>query len=405
MKRLFKRLFGMLVVAAIVGALAYSFRPRPIQTDFDEVVRGPMRVTIDEEGETRIHDRFVVSAPVAGRVLRIELEPGDTVRAGRTTIATFLPAEPALLDVRSRAEAEARVRVAEASLGRAQATRDRVREELGFAESQLERYEELAEQGLVATERLDTVEFEARSKREALNAAEFEVRDAEQALEVAEASLVQAARDAGTGGNNGTRPITIRSPIDGVVLRRLRESESVVPTGEPLVEIGNILQLEIVSDLLSEEAVKVSTGDRVLIEQWGGGITLEGRVRLVEPSGFTKLSALGVEEQRVNVIIDFEDPAQAADYLGDGYRVEVRVVTWETEATLKAPTSSLFRSGEEWAVFTVTDGKASLRPVEIGRRNGLEAQVLSGLSETDPVIVHPSDDVVDGVEVVDRSSP
>ena len=405
MKRLLKRVFGMLVVATIVGALAYSFRPRPIQADFDEVVRGPMRVTIDEEGETRIRDRFVVSAPVGGRVLRIELEPGDSVRAGGTPIATFLPVEPALLDVRSRAEAEARVRVAEASLGRAQATRDRVREELAFAESQLERYEELAEQGLIAMERLDTVEFEARSKREGFNAAEFDVRDAEQALEVAEASLVQAARDAATGGNNGTRPITIRSPIDGVVLRRLRESEAVVPSGEPLVEIGNILQLEIVSDLLSEDAVKVSTGDRVLVEQWGGGMTLEGRVRLVEPSGFTKLSALGVEEQRVNVIIDFEDPAAAAEHLGDGYRVEVRVVIWETEDTTKAPTSSLFRSGDKWAVFTVADGKAALRPVEIGRRNGLEAQVLSGLSETDPVIVHPSDDVLDGVEVVDRSAP
>ena len=405
MKRLLKRVFGVLVLAAIGGALVYSFRPRPIQADFGEVVRGSMRVTIDEEGETRIRDRFVVSAPVAGRVLRIELEPGDRVRAGGTPIAAFLPAEPALLDVRSRAEAEARVRVAEASLGRAQATRDRVREELAFAESQLERYEELAEQGLIAMERLDTVEFEARSKREGFNAAEFDVRDAEQALEVAEASLVQAARDAATGGNNGTRPITIRSPIDGIVLRRLRESEAVVPSGEPLVEIGNVLQLEIVSDLLSEDAVKVSTGDRVLVEQWGGGMTLEGRVRLVEPSGFTKLSALGVEEQRVNVIVDFEDPAEAAEHLGDGYRVEVRVVIWETEDALKAPTSSLFRSGTEWAVFTVADGKAALRAVEVGRRNGLEAQVMSGLAEADPVIVHPADDVVDGVEVVDRSSP
>ncbi len=404
MKRFLKRLFLTIVVAAAVAALVYSFRPQPVQADFATAVRGSMRVTIDEEGETRIHDRFVVSAPVAGRVLRIDLEPGDTVRAGRTTIASFLPSEPALLDARSRAEAEARVRVAEASLGRTRATRDRVQEELTFARSQLERYEELAEQGLVATERLDTVEFEARSKQEAANVARFEVLDAEQVLEVARASLVQAVRDAALAGNNGTQPITIRSPIDGVVLRRLRESESVVPAGEPLVEIGNINELEIVSDLLSEDAVKIRSGYRVLIEQWGGGMTLEGRVRLVEPSGFTKLSALGVEEQRVNVIVDFEDPVQAAEYLGDGFRVEVRMVIWETEETLKIPTSSLFRSGEDWAVFTVIDGKAVQRKVEIGERNGLEAELLEGLSESDPVIEHPSDDVVDGADIVARSS-
>ncbi len=403
MKRFLKKLFLVIVLAAIGAAIMYSFRLQPVQADFAEAIRGPMRVTIDEEGETRIHDRFVVSAPVAGRVLRIDLEPGDPVRAGRTAIASFLPSEPALLDLRTRTEAEARVRVAEAELGRVEATRDRVREELAFANSQVERYEELAEQGLVARERLDTIEFEARSKQEASRAADFEVRDREQALEVARAGLLETARDT-AGESNPTQPITIRSPIEGVVLRRLRESEAVVPAGEPLVEIGDINQLEIVSDLLSEDAVKVRGGYKVLIEQWGGGMSLPGRVRLVEPSGFTKLSALGVEEQRVNVIVDFDDPAKAAEYLGDAFRVEVRVVIWEAEATLKIPTSSLFRSGDDWAVFTVTDGRAVLRIVQIGQRNGLEAQVLSGLSESDLVIEHPSDDVVDGVEIVERSS-
>jgi len=403
MKRFLKKLFLAIVLAAFVAAMMYSFRPLPVQADFTEVVRGPMRVTIDEEGETRIHDRFIVSAPVAGRVLRIDLEPGDSVRAGQTVIASFLPAEPALLDMRSRTEAQARIRVAEATLGRVGANRDRVREELAFATSQLERYEELAEQGLVARERLDTVEFEARSKQEASNAADFEVSNAEQTLEVARARLVETAESTSAAADK-TLPITIQSPIEGIVLRRYRESEAVVPAGEPIVEIGNISQLEIVSDLLSADAVKVRSGYKVVIEQWSGGMSLLGRVRLVEPSGFTKLSALGVEEQRVNVIIDFDDPSEASEYLGDAFRVEVRVIIWEAQETLKVPTSSLFRSGDEWAVFTVTGGKAALRKVEIGERNGLEAQVLSGLSESDQVIEHPSDDVVDGVDVVERSS-
>ena len=402
MKRFLRRVFFLLVTAAVAVAFYYAYQPQPIQADFETVARGPMQVTLDEEGETRIHDRFVVSAPLAGRVLRIDLEPGDSVRAGRTTIATFLPIEPALLDVRSRAEAESGVRLAEAALRTAEATRDRVREELNFAESQLERYAELMEQELISRERFDTAEFEARRTREALNAADFQVRDAEQAVELAETALIQAGADS-RASNGAGQPITIRSPIDGVVLRRLRESEAVVPSGEALVEIGDTEQLEIVSDFLSADAVRISNGARVLIEQWGGGITLEGRVRLVEPSGFTKLSALGVEEQRVNVVIDFDDVEQAAEYLGDAYRVEVRVITWESEDTLKAPTSSLFRDDDgNWAVFTLSEGKALQRKVEIGQRNGLEAQVLSGLDEDEPVIVHPSDDIADGVEVVPR---
>ena len=400
MRRFLTRVLFLLLLAAIVGAFVYAFRPQPVGVDFAQVVRGPMQVTIDEEGETRIRDRFVVSAPLAGRILRINLEPGDTVVAGRTPVATFLPTEPAFLDVRSQTEAEARVRAAEAAVDRVTANLDRVREERNFAESQLERYGELLEEGLISRERFDTAEFEARRQREAYDTAELEIRDAERAVEVARASLVNAVED--TTSSETGEPITIRSPINGVVLRRLRESEAVVPSGEPLVEIGDTSQIEIVSDLLSADAVQIASSDRVLIEQWGGGMTLEGRVRLVEPSGFTKLSALGVEEQRVNVIIDFEDQEKAASYLGDGYRVEVRIVVWETADALKVPTSSLFRTGEDWSVFSVAEGMAVLRPVELGRRNGLEAEVVSGLSESDPVVVHPSDDVVEGVEIVAR---
>ena len=402
MKRWIKRLTGLLFLAAAAALLMYALRPQPVIADFETVARGPMQVTIDEEGETRLRDRYVVSAPVAGRVLRIDLEPGDPVIAGETPIATFLPIEPAFLDARTRTEAESRVRAAEAAIGGTRAVRDRLREELGFAETRFDRDEELFDQGLISRERFEATGFEVRAAREALNAAEFAVGDAEQAVEVARSSLVQITEDTAAAGSGD--PITIRSPISGVVLRRIRESEAVVPAGERLVELGDMRRIEIVSDLLSEDAVQVRTGDTVLIEQWGGGMTLLGRVRLVEPSGFTKLSALGVEEQRVNVIVDFDDITQAAEYLGDGYRVEVRVVLWETDEALIAPTSSLFRTGDDWTVFAVVDGFVELRTVEIGRRNGLDAEVLSGLSEGETVIVHPADDIAPGVEVVARGA-
>jgi HlyD family secretion protein len=394
-----KRILYVLFFGGVIAAFVYAFRPQPVGVEFGKAVRGPMLVTIDEEGETRIRKRFVVSAPVAGRISRIELEPGDRVEAGRTAIATLIAAQPALLDARTRTEGEARVRAAEAAVGRARADRDRAKEELALAQTQLDRYTRLVEEGVAPRERHDTAASDFRTKQEALNAAEFELRDTERNVEVAKASLVQSSEDAGAAAGLG--PITIRAPIDGVVLRRLRESEGVVPSGEPLVEIGDTSRIEIVADLLSADAVRIGTGSRVMIEQWGGGTGLDGHVRRVEPSGFTKLSALGVEEQRVNVIIDFDDPAQAKR-LGDGYRVEVRVVTWETPNALKVPTSSIFRTGDNWSVYTVDDGRAALRRVEVGQRNGVEAEILSGLSESEPVVLHPSDDVVEGVHIVAR---
>jgi HlyD family secretion protein len=397
MKRFFKRAIMLLALAVVIGAFVYAFRLQPVLVDLGAVERGPMQVTIDEEGETRIHDRFIVSAPVSGRVQRIDLEPGDPVEAGSTIIARLLPAEPVPLDARARTEAEARVRQAEAALGRAIANQSRIAEELAFAEDQLDRYSELLEQGLVSRESFETVRVEARSLTEAMNTTEFEIRNAERAVEVAQAALLEANQTTTTG-----EIVTIRAPITGVVLRRIRESEAVVPTGEPLVEIGDLTDIEIVSDLLSADAVRVGSGSRVLIEEWGGGMTLEGRVRRVEPSGFMKLSALGVEDQRVNVVIDFVDRETAARYLGDGYRVEVRIVTWETEDALKVPTGSLFRTGDAWSVFVVTEGRAELRTVDIGSRNGLEAEVVSGLVPGDRVIMHPSDTVAHGVEVAER---
>ena len=405
MKRILKRMaawaFGLLLIAALVFAL----RPAPVPADFAPVMRGSLQVTIDEEGETRVRDRFIISAPLNGRVLRIDLEPGDSVKAGDTALATFLPAEPELLNLRTRAGTEARIKAAEAAAGHSQSQREQARVELAFARAQLKRYQLLAEQQIVSQEQLDAAEFEERAKEEALGAAEFAVRNAEYELEAVRTGLLQTGQDTSgpVEGASNRDPILIRSPVDGVVLRVLRESQAVVPAGEPLVEVGNPADLEIVADLLSSDAVKIRPGNKLLIEEWGGGKPLQGRVRRVEPSGFTKISALGIEEQRVNVIIDFEDSRQAGEVLGDGYRVEVRIIIWEREDVLKVPTSSLFRLGDQWAVFTVAEGKAVLQTVEIGQRNGLEAEVLSGFSEGEIVLVHPSDAISDGVDVTSRA--
>lgn len=383
--------------ALIVLALVFAFWPEPVPADFASVERGLLRVTIDEEGETRVRDRFVVSAPVAGQVLRIDLEPGDTVVARKTVLATFQPGLPALLDARTRAEAEGRVNVARAALEEARAARDRAQTDRDFAESDLKRQRELDRAGLVSAEKLEAAVAEARAKADALRVAESAIRTAQRGLEVAQAALVVA------GGASTASPMLIRAPVTGVVLRRLRESESVVPAGERLLEIGDPNNLEVVSDLLSTDAVRISTGSLVLIEGWGGEKTLKGKVRRIEPAGFTKISALGVEEQRVNVVIDFDDAAAGKNVLGDGFRVEVRIVVWEKENVLKVPISALFRVGEEWAVYVVGNGRAARRTLTIGQRNSLEAEVLSGLQQADVVIVHPSDAVQDGVRVSPRS--
>jgi HlyD family secretion protein len=398
MARLLKnrRLLGGAGCAAIL--LAMALWPRSVAVDVATVERGPLQVTVDEEGETRVHDRFVISAPVAGRLLRIELEPGDRVERGRTLLATLRPSDPVLLDARSRAEAQEAVRAADAALGRARAERERAAAALALASAELARARSLASEQLVSRQELEDRESAARSAAEAHRGASFAAVSAEHELAMARARLGRFdSRSAGVA-------IEIRSPIDGVVLKRHRESESTVPAGEPLLDLGDPAQLEIVSDLLSTDAVKVRPGNPVLVERWGGERDLRGRVRRVEPSGFLKISALGVEEQRVNVVVDFEDPAEAWKALGDSYRVELRIVVWQAENVLKVPTSALFRRGDGWAVFAAVRGAARLRPAEIGRRNGLEAEVLSGLDAGERVVVHPSDSLHDGSRLSFRAS-
>lgn len=382
------------IVVIVLGAvLFWAFRPAPVAADFAAVERGSLQVTVAEEGHTRVRDRYVISAPVPGRMRRIELEPGDPVVAGKTALARFEPTDPALLDVRTRTELEARVRAAESAVGAARADRNRIKAELAFAQSELKRTRELVKGGALAQRELELAERQVGTLEQSFESAEFTAATAQHQLEIARAGLVQTR-------SGRTNAIPLYSPVNGVVLRRLQESETVVPTGQPLIEVGDLSNLEIVADLLSSEAVKVESGQPVIIEQWGGDRPLKGRVRRVEPSGFTKISALGVEEQRVNVIVDLEDRPKD---LGDGYRVEIRVVIWSKDNVLKVPTSSLFRSGSDWAVYKVEDDQAVRQIVTVGQRSDLEAEVINGLLEGDHIVVYPSDAIQEGVTLTPRS--
>jgi len=380
---------AMIVVALIMVAM----RPPVVEVDAGEVTRGPMRITINEEAETRIRHKFVVSAPVTGRVERIDLEPGDQVVAGRTVVARVRAEASPLLDSRSRAETVAARSAAESSRGRARAEEQRARAALDLAQRELARERELDRGGLTTRQAVEVRESEVRTGEEAVRAATFAVAAATAELERLDARLRPDRVDA------DGRLLNVTSPVSGVVLRRHRESASVVPAGEPLVEVGNLEDLEIVADLLSTDAVQVRAGAVVRLEQWGGAETLTGRVRLVEPSGFRKLSALGVEEQRVNVVMDFDDPVAASARLGDGFRAEVRIVTWEGDEVVQVPTSALFRHGDRWAVYVITGDVVRLTPVEVERRNSQTAQVASGVGPGERVVVHPPDTLTDGVKI------
>jgi HlyD family secretion protein len=389
-----RRVLGF--AAVVAGLLAVVLWPTAVQVDVAAVSKGPLVVTVDEEGVTRVRDRFVVSAPVSGRVLRIELEPGDCVTRGQV-VARVRAEAPPLLDARTRTEAEAVVESARAALGRARAEEQRARAMLAQARRDLARVESLVEDRVIAKQEFETHQSNVHVAQETANAAEFAVRAATSELQRAEARLAPTRPEA------PGRVVSVMAPVDGVVLKRVRESESVVPAGDPLIEIGDPGQLEIVADLLSTDAVRVKVGARAFVEQLGGDTPLEARVRRIEPSGFMKISALGVEEQRVNVVLDFVDPSPAARAaLGDGYRVEVRVVIWESSSVVKVPTSALFRHGEKWAVYVTDAGRARRTVVELGRQTGQAAEVTEGLAEGTRVILHPGDTLVDGARVRER---
>ena len=386
----------LLLSAVVIGGLtAVALWPSAVAVDVAAVSRGPLAVTVDEEGRTRVRDRFVVTAPVTGRILRIELDPGDRVVRG-DVLARVQPESPPLLDARSRAEAAAAVESAQASLGHARAEEQRARAALAQAQRDLARTRRLTSAGVTTTQDLEAREADAQVAGEAVNAAVFAVRAASAEVERASARAATSVPAARGGA------VVVRAPVDGVILQRLRESESVVPAGEPLVEIGDPQQIEIVTDLLSTDAVRVKPGARATIEQWGGETALAATVRRIEPAGFTKVSALGVEEQRVNVVLDFVDGDEDSPLLGDAYRVETRIVVWEAPNVLKVPTNALFRDNTQWAVYVASGGRARRTIVEIGHQTPQDAEVLGGLTEGATVIVHPGDLVRDGTRVARR---
>jgi HlyD family secretion protein len=402
----------LLVAAAVVGGLGYAFWPEPVEVDLATVKRGSLQVTVDEDGKTRIREKYVVSAPLVGRLLRIDMEEGDGVEAGKTLLATIEPRDPDLLDARTVAQAEARVKAAEAALKKMEPELEAVREAQAFAEAEMTRARKAVVGNAISKSELENAEFLYRQRSEEMRSTRIQEEIARFELEQARAALMRTrprdgSGDDGTasapnGNGNGGWTVPIYSPIHGRVLRVLQESAAVVNAGTPLLELGDPLDLEAEVDVLSRDAVKIHPGARVLLEHWGGDKELRGRVRLVEPSGFTKISTLGVEEQRVNVIVDFVDPPEARATLGDGFRVEARIVIDEASNVLKVPTSALFRVGTKSAVFRVVDNVVHQQLVTIGRQNGLEAEVVEGLSDGDQVVIHPSDQVEDGVKIRQR---
>jgi HlyD family secretion protein len=386
---LFRMSGGIVVAGAIVAVAVW---PDVTSVDVAAVTRGPMQVTVDEEGETRVRDRFIVSAPVSGRLLRVALEPGDAVRC-HDVVLKIAPADAPLLDARSLVEFQTAANAAAEAVAVTRAERDRAAAALDRAVAAERRLTNLVAIGAVSREDFETAQTARVAAASALTAAEHAVARADAEWQAAKARVSRP----------GTRTavIDIPAPVSGVVLKRLRESESVVAAGEPLMEIGDPRQIEIVADLLSADAVRVHAGDPVSIDRWGGSITLRGTIRRVEPSGFLKVSALGVEEQRVNVIITLDDPLAASD-LGDGYRVDVRIAVWRSDAALTVPIGALFRNGRDWAVFVLIDGRAVMRMVEVGERNNDVAQILKGLDAGDRVVLHPPDTIGDAARVRPR---
>lgn len=395
-----QRWLQLALLSGVVGGLAYAFVPRPSPVDTAPVTRGPLAVTVHQDGRTRIKERYVVSTPLSGRLLRVTLHPGDPVEAGKTQLTALDPTDPELLDPRTQAQAEARVKAADMTRQQAVPLLEQARTTHTFARTELERARDLYRDRTVSHQELDNAEQKEFAAAAGLRAAQFAVQIADYELELARAALMRSNPREGPNGNSGHFPIV--APISGRVLRVFQESSAVVPAGARLLELGDPSDLEVEIDVLSADAVRIKPGAQVVFEHWGGDAPLHGRVRRIEPAGFLKISALGVEEQRVNVIVDFADPPEKRAALGDGYRVEARIVIWEAADVLKAPTGALFREGQDWAVFALVNGRARLQRLTLGHRNDLEAEVLRGLDENTRVIVHPSDQIQDGTRVRPR---
>ncbi|NNG12467.1 MAG: HlyD family efflux transporter periplasmic adaptor subunit [Halobacteria archaeon] len=390
------RNLGLSITAiAVLAALAWGFRPRPVLVEAGALERGPLSVVVEEEGHTRVKDRYLISAPVAGYLQRIELDVGDSVTQGQT-LALLEPLRPEVLDPRSQARAEAQVAAAEAALKGAEETVTAARAEARYARAEYARKKKLRADALISQDALDQADTRNRQASAALRSAEFSVDVARFELEAARTSLNYSLAE---NGETSLPLVRLKAPAASRVLRVDHESEGVVNTAQPLLEIGDPSALEIAVDVLSADAVRIQPGSRVEFHRWGGEQPLEGVVRTVEPVGFTKISALGVEEQRVWVIADLTSPREVWLTLGDGYRVEAHFILWEAEDVLQLPANALFRHAGGWAVFSIENGRAQRRVIETGQRTGLVAEVLAGLDAGARVILHPDDRIEDGVRV------
>lgn len=400
------RLSALVLLCGIAAAAAWALLPERVPVEVRPVTRGPLAVRVADDGVTRIKERYIISAPLAGRMSRVDLHAGDPVVAGETTITAIEPTDPALLDPRAEAEALARVEAARAARRRTEPLHARARVAVEYTAADLERVRELAPSKARTHEELDAAERAWKTAVEDEKAAAERVQIARYELALAEAALVRTRSPAGRERPEDVRMedsrMEIRSPVGGRVLRVLKESVAVVEPGTQILVVGEPTDLEIVIDLVSEDAVKVAPGNRCEITAWGGERPLAGRVRLVEPRGFTKVSPLGVEEQRVNVIVDFDSPPAERPTLGDDFRVEAAIIVDELADTVRVPLAAVFRHGRGEAVFVVVAGRARLVPVRTGRRGDDEAEVLAGLAGGEQVIAYPSDRVADGAAVLVR---
>lgn len=393
-------------IAVLAGVLTFVFWPRPVMVDLGTVAKMPLTVTIDEEAKTRVRDAYVVSAPIAGRVLRVDVEPGDSVTSGNTVIARMLPLNPSALDVRTREQATATVAASEAALRLARADLNKAMADKDLSDLDYDRARKLYKSGTVSRAALDRANRVWRASHASLDTAKAAISMREADLSNARARLISFSETPmpQTDTPAGEKVIPLTAPVTGRILRIMQKSETTVSAGTPILEIGDISNdLEIVVELLSTDAVQVKAGNKVLIEKWGQPHALHGLVERVEPWGFTKYSALGVEEQRVNAIIKFEDPLEKRQSLGHGFRVETRIIVWEAEKALAVPASALFRQKGHWAVFAVVEGRAKYTSVEIGHSNGDYAEIIGGLNENDKIVLYPGPAIVDDVAVKQRN--
>ena len=381
------------ILVAIAGAIVWSLLPEPVPVEAVTIARGPLTVTVDEDGQARVQDRYTIAAPLVGTLARIELDPGDSMSAG-AVVARIAPVPPPLLDVRSRREIEGQVAVARARQAQAAAVVERAQANQRYQASELARVRKLVERGALAGVELERQELAADVARRELESARFGGAIAADELATARALLARMQQPGAEGDE-----VVVRSPVSGRVLRVIAQSAGVVAPGTPLVEVGDPSRLEVVVDVLTADAADIEPGTPVALTGWGGP-PLRGAVRLVEPSAVTRVSALGVEEQRVAVVIDLLDPPSAWRGLGDGWRVDARIAVWSAPDVVQVPLGALFRDEESWAVYVVAGGRARLRRIDLGRRGESLAEVKQGLAPGERVVFHPSERVADGTRVV-----